>query len=63
MWAEPDLDQAAACLKRLSADGGLRAALGRRSIDKAERRFALERFCRDARAATGLDRLSVLRHR
>lgn len=53
-WAEPDLDHAAECLRRLAADPGLRAELGRRGLEKARREFDLEVFRRNARAALGL---------
>jgi hypothetical protein len=54
MWAEPDIDHAAACLRRLKADVELRAELSHRGIKKAEKQFALDTFCREVRAATGL---------
>jgi glycosyltransferase involved in cell wall biosynthesis len=54
-WAEPDIDHAAECLRRLAADGKLRAELGRRSQEKARREFDLEVFRRIARSATGLE--------
>jgi glycosyltransferase involved in cell wall biosynthesis len=54
-WAEPDLDHAAECLRRLAADRDLRAELGRLSLEKARREFDLEVFRRNARALTGLE--------
>lgn len=54
-WAEPDLDHAAACLRRLAEDTALRAELGRRSREKAAREFSVEVFRRSARAVIGLD--------
>lgn len=54
-WAEPDLEHAAECLRRLAADAGLRAELGRRGLQKARRDFDLEVFRRKAHALTGLE--------
>ena len=54
-WAEPDLDHAVECLRRLAGDSDLRAELGRRSLEKARRDFDLEVFRRIARSATGLE--------
>jgi glycosyltransferase involved in cell wall biosynthesis len=54
-WAEPDLDHAAECLRRLAAGRDLRAELGRLSLEKARREFDLEVFRRNARALTGLE--------
>jgi glycosyltransferase involved in cell wall biosynthesis len=53
-WAEPDLDHAAECLRRLAADPALRAELGRRSLEKARQAFDLEVFRRSAHDLTGL---------
>lgn len=53
-WAEPDLDHAAECLKRLAIDAGLRAELGRKGLEKARRIFDPAEFCRNAREMTGL---------
>ena len=53
-WAEPDLDHAAECLRRLAADRDLRARLGRLSLEKARREFDLEVFRGNARAFIGL---------
>ncbi len=53
-WAEPDLDHAADCLRRLAADPALRAELGRLSLEKARREFDLDVFRRSARTVTGL---------
>jgi glycosyltransferase involved in cell wall biosynthesis len=53
-WAEPDLDHAAECLRRLAADRDLRATLGRLAQEKARREFDLEVFRRNARAFIGL---------
>jgi glycosyltransferase involved in cell wall biosynthesis len=53
-WAEPDLDHAAECLRRLAEDAGLRAELGRRSREKAARELDLEAFRAKARALLGL---------
>ena len=53
-WAEPDLEHAAECLRRLAADPALRIELGRRSLDKAQAEFDPEVFRRNARAMTGL---------
>jgi hypothetical protein len=43
-WAEPDVDDAAAHLRRL-ADPALRARLGRQARQDARERFAVERYC------------------
>lgn len=54
-WAEPDIDHAVACLRRLAGNPDLCAELGRRGAEKAERLFNLTAFCRDARTMTGLE--------
>lgn len=55
-WAEPDLDHAAECLRRLAADRDVRAELGRLGFEKARREFDLEVFRGKARALTGLEK-------
>lgn len=43
-WAEPDLDHAAECLRRLAGDADLRTRLRTNARHRAERQFSLERF-------------------
>jgi glycosyltransferase involved in cell wall biosynthesis len=43
-WAEPDLDHAAECLRRLASDPALGRALSARARQRAEAQFSVERF-------------------
>ena len=43
-WAEPDLDHAAECLKRLAADAALQARLRTKARQRAEQQFSLDHF-------------------
>jgi len=43
-WAEPDLDHATECLRRLAADDDLRTALKTKARRRAEEQFSLENF-------------------
>jgi hypothetical protein len=43
-WAEPDLDHAAACLRRLAADADLRSRLRVEARQRAEMLFGAEQF-------------------
>lgn len=44
-WAEPDVDHAAECLRRLAEDADLKGRLRARARQRAEEQFSLERFC------------------
>jgi glycosyltransferase involved in cell wall biosynthesis len=43
-WAEPDIGHAAACLRQLAGDAGLRGRLQAKARERAERQFSLDRF-------------------
>jgi glycosyltransferase involved in cell wall biosynthesis len=43
-WAEPDIDHAAECLRRLAADAELRRRLSANARRRAERQFSLDGF-------------------
>lgn len=43
-WAEPDLDHAADCLRRLADSPALRTELREKARQRAERQFSLDRF-------------------
>ncbi len=43
-WAEPDIEHAAECLRRLAADPELHARLRAKARERAERQFSLDRF-------------------
>jgi glycosyltransferase involved in cell wall biosynthesis len=43
-WAEPDLEHAAECLRRLAGDPALGRALSAKARQRAEAQFSLERF-------------------
>ncbi len=43
-WAEPDVGHAAACLRQLAGDAGLRSRLRAKARERAERQFSLDRF-------------------
>jgi len=52
-WAEPDLDHATECLRRLAADADLRTALKAKARRRAEEQFSLENFRKVAPALLG----------